>query len=272
MTHSAAALISWISITFAFAGCTSQREALDVDAGRHLPTVVGSADSGADAESAPEPGSDAAVQPKAAQPTPRVERGSCDLVLQTGCASGEKCDLVNDRAGCVAAGKLAELYRCKPGRADECLAGLTCVETQFGDHRCARFCDPARAEPCGAETTAGCAARATSAGFAYHVCRLRHACIPTLQDCADASQLCYWSSFGAFCLTPQSNTKPDGAACQVPQECGRGSTCWFAERPEESRCFKICSPSATEPGCAAAQPCSEVDRAGADRIGLCGLD
>jgi hypothetical protein len=202
-------------------------------------------------------------------PPPDAGTGACDPVHQTGCGPGQKCDLgANGNFACVADGTLADFRVCDPARPNACVAGFTCRDTSFGDHRCARFCTVAEQDELCRSNEPCTSVRTTTDGHDYHMCRAPNACNPVLDDCLDASKQCTWNAPGAFCLAP--GAVAPGGTCSSSAQCQRGASCIAGAPGQPMHCFKLCDPDAASPSCAPGVTCTFFATIGPQAIGACG--
>jgi hypothetical protein len=191
----------------------------------------------------------------------------CDPVAQTGCSTGEKCDIdENGTFGCVPDGTIGDFERCEPDRPNACVAGFTCRDTNYGDFRCARLCDADEQCHTGETCTSQ---RKTSDDHPYLMCAPTSECQPFLQDCIDPADFCAFTPVGAFCLKPGAAPLPDESPCQVPADCEAISAC--LDRGPVDRCTRLCDPVDGEPGCADGVECRAVTDIGPQQVGGCGL-
>jgi hypothetical protein len=234
--------------------------------------VTPSADAAADARPADAaPGPDApfdAAPVDARLPDAATSPFVCDPVHQTGCGPLEKCDLAaSGTFACVADGTLGDFRVCDPARPNACAAGFTCRDTNFGDHRCARLCTVAEQDDLCRSSEPCASSRTTSDGHDYLMCKSPNACNPVLDDCADPTKTCAWTSIISACLVP--GTVDDGGACDSPARCKRGSSC-LPTGPGQMRCFRTCDPDAATSGCGAAVACTFFGTTGPQHVGACG--
>lgn len=191
----------------------------------------------------------------------------CDPVGQTGCETGQKCDLAeSDTFACVPSGSVGAFQHCEPVLPNACQAGFSCRETFWADYRCARLCDPKKSDCPGEE----CASeRSTSDGNSYWMCQAQNECAPLQQDCLSPSDACYFVvGAGAFCVQPKATTVPDGTTCVAATDCARGSTC--LEFRGRTRCYRMCAPARAEQDCGAGVGCTALGNVGPDEVGACG--
>ncbi|MBK6533029.1 MAG: hypothetical protein IPF99_26600 [Deltaproteobacteria bacterium] len=89
-------------------------------------------------------GSSCAVLTEATFARGCVLRGECDYRTQTGCGAGDGCfpQSVLGEARCRALGTQQNGQRCE--RANDCVAGHTCLYSAGAAIRCGRMCDPER--------------------------------------------------------------------------------------------------------------------------------
>jgi len=75
----------------------------------------------------------------------------CNLIAQSGCATGETCDLITNAGDRLcrntSAGTLAEGATCDIA-ADQCTTGLQCLQLDSGDALCRKFCNTTDATSC----------------------------------------------------------------------------------------------------------------------------
>jgi hypothetical protein len=249
-------------------GDASPPDAVSLDGG-------GAIDRDAELTDAGDSGVGDASQPDARPPNGDTDGGRpdanpfvCDPVAQTGCETGQKCDLAESRTfACVPSGTLREFQHCEPVQPNACQAGYTCQETDWGDNRCARLCDPKSddclvGESCDYKSS-------TRDGNSYWMCQTPHECAPLQQDCQSTSNTCYFVvGAGAFCLQTKATTVSDGSKCIVPQDCARGSTC--LEFHGGYRCYRMCAPARAEQECGAGVVCTVLGNVGPEEVGACG--
>jgi hypothetical protein len=178
----------------------------------------------------------------------------CDPVCQTGCGCGLRCSLSNAGPGCAAPVGAKTLGQvCQPS-ADDCAAGLTCLQEACGDHlgRCYRFCRDATM--CGA--TGACAkavALPNGTSSAQRVCNLAdQTCDPYAgTGCPDPALHCYVtgpSHTACDCPSMPGAEGQEGDRCSAYNDCAAGLACLQAAGA--SRCLRLCRSTADCPTCA----------------------
>lgn len=203
-----------------------------------------------------------------AEYVPAPEGTPCSVVSQLGCGAGEKCDVLAGRTACVPDGTLGEFRRCDPASAGlACMAGYTCLDSAYGDYRCAKFCDPDAGSGCDGAGQSCSSMRMRDHGERYFACTARHECSPVAQDCADATKRCAWTPAGAFCI-PMSGRAADGEGCLNAQDCMPGSTCLGENLPRQ-RCFRMCAVVDDAEPCKPGEVCVPLGEVWPDEIGSC---
>lgn len=167
--------------------------------------------------------------------------GACNLIMQTGCAVGEKCTWFHDdmsdppigHIGCAPAGSAAVDSTCAYGAPgvtgyDDCQAGLVCLTHRDGTASCATICDAQTGSGCGSSD--GCVR--TSGLFASPgtvdptipgTCV--KGCDPTLDNDYDGSGSAFSKRTGSPC-----GTDPAIGCYGVPSSSGH-TTFFFCANP-----------------------------------------
>jgi hypothetical protein len=160
----------------------------------------------------------------------------CDPVTQRGCTGDDACYFNGVSAACGPAGPGLVGAACQGDR--DCAKGLSCGFAGT----CAGFCDPFIPGDCSAGrggTT--CFDYGDGSGF----CGTR--CDALKQNCPDPNDACFASPLsGAFCARPGAT--PDGARCDSPTACARGSNCMRLSPESDYRCLPACNANAVSCG------------------------
>lgn len=248
----------WIAACLALAACGSSSATHDAK-----PQDSGGSDSG---------GSGSDVGNDAGTPDGPGRDGGpfvCDPIHQTGCASGEKCDIAGTGTfGCVPDGTLGDFRRCAaPDQPNDCAKGFTCSGTFSAASRCTRLCSQLEPscrteEPCNRTHT-------TSDGRQYLTCRTNEVCNPLLDDCAEPNTHCTYLLVRSACLP--SGTVADGAACELrdgAQDCLPGSAC-LRVTGNAFQCVRMCNPGGGAPACPIGVTCTQIATVGPQAVGFC---
>ncbi len=180
---------------------------------------------------------------------------SCDGVLQTGCETGFKCALAQQKWQCIPDGTREEFQSCQtPRQGDNCLAGLHCYQGV-----CNSVCT--NNSHCSDKDT--CVAIAVQ-GAAVAICL--PPCAPLLQDCPDLAngqrQGCYLHISGASVCASVSSNPPifPGQPCNFLNECAVGAGC--VTDNGQSICRAYCSydtfPDQSAPQCFTEDRCEQL--------------
>jgi hypothetical protein len=167
---------------------------------------------------------------------------SCDIVNQSGCASGQTCLMADDggRTYCATAGTLPAGAPCS---SEQCVLGAQCLEIEGAAPVCVAFCNPLA-------PTFGCDCQGLSFDDALGVCGPppTGSCDLLAQSGCAEGEACQLPSGSAFGVCGQPGTLGERESC-FGEVCGPGLDC-LGDDPAlgfAGTCFRFCDLSA--PSC-----------------------
>jgi len=193
---------------------------------------------------------------------------SCNLVLQSGCADGQKCTLIADQEsgeisiGCTENGSDPLYGMCdvpSGDTPDSCMAGHLC--DGFDVKRCLEFCESMPDDTCSEDQVCSYNLDIDNDNFAdAHLCASR--CSPLDQDCSYDEMGCYPSRSGPICAPIGAGEEPvsKGGLCVFGNSCEKGLGCFRLSGTTDWRCFQLCALGERDgPTCGAQEICNQIE-------------
>jgi hypothetical protein len=186
----------------------------------------------------------------------------CDVFLQCGCKSTEKCAPGDNGLVCTAMGAKPPGDVC--GGDNECSRGTLCAP-YAGTTTCLAFCDDFH--PCGTGEFCYVIAKDRAGVAAAHVCG--PTCDLRAQDCP-GGLACYptdqyTSLERGICIVPGTNQQ--SSACQDQSDCAKGLACTVLPGPSGPICAKMCGRTGGPPACDQGRSCQPLT--GETQTGVC---
>ncbi|HEX4460777.1 MAG TPA: hypothetical protein VIA18_22515 [Polyangia bacterium] len=170
----------------------------------------------------------------------------CDVLTNTGCATGERCTIGTDHGQprdlcfAIAAAPLDEFVPCQPvvdatdatRTGDTCAAGLVCMPLDGDFDRCRRPCymraDCAAGQGCVVPTSTSTVLNSDAGAFALRGCQIDAGCDPIAQTVCFAGSGCYLSTFDDVGRVSECLMAGSGQAdtlCTNITDCAPGLRC-----------------------------------------------